>query len=76
MSASDLEMWRQGVVDGIVRRLDGDGVRVEDEDWDCDAEDADGDKLPPGQLFLTAHQGIGRRVTVLLQVTVIEGTIT
>jgi len=65
--------WQAAAVQGVVDVLDGCGLTVDATVWAVDASDADGDDLPPGEVFLTA--GDGRQVTVLVSVVLVEGAL-
>ena len=66
--------WQELAALGITEALDGGDVEIDGEAWDTDTQDAEGDVLPPGQLYLTHDDG--RTVLVRVDVTVLEGTLT
>ena len=67
--------WEELTALGITEAMDGGTVSINGEDWDADAEDSEGESLPPGQLYLTAG-GAGRSVLVHVTVAIVEGALT
>jgi hypothetical protein len=65
--------WQELAALGLAEALDGCTVDIDGAEWDADAEDSDGDTLPPGQLYLTSHEG-GRQVLIVVTVELVEGT--
>jgi hypothetical protein len=65
--------WEELTALGITEALDGGDIDVNGDCWEADADDANDDPMPPGQLYLTTADG-SRTVLVQVTVAIVEGT--